>query len=197
VRSAFHEDRFGAQAHELRGRTGWQAHEARAVTHERLHRASPASAHVEATPVWPVQRAPKSQPRHAQASATHRLPAYQAAAEPARHAARADHQRPAHDAARRTHQQAHHSRGYIHARHLARVRYRQELSEYHLELRQWRHRLVERERLLRKLASLERRLARQAVLRGRRMVAETYEIDGTWFHQIGRRRPVALKKRPS
>lgn len=52
-----------------------------------------------------------------------------------------------------------HRRPAIHARHLARVRYRQELKIYHLELRHWRHLLLDRQRLLRKLAWLERRLA--------------------------------------
>jgi hypothetical protein len=90
-----------------------------------------------------------------------------------------------------------HTRAYIHARHLARVRLQRELRTYHLAVRQWRHLLVVREQLLRKLTSLERRLARRAAAaRGpagqSHLPVHVYEIDGAWFRQAGRRRAVAL-----
>jgi hypothetical protein len=40
------------------------------------------------------------------------------------------------------------------------VRFEQQLKEYRSAVRQWRHLLLERERLLRKLASLEKRSPR-------------------------------------
>ncbi len=77
----------------------------------------------------------------------------------------------------------HHTRAYVHARHLARVQYRAELERYHVELRQWRHLLVVRERLVRKLASIERRLAHPA-----KSVVRVFEINGTWFRHRERLR---------
>jgi len=48
----------------------------------------------------------------------------------------------------------------------------------------------DRERLLRKLSWLERRLAgRGRHLEQRHLPVHVYEIDGTWFRQAGRRRP--------
>jgi hypothetical protein len=193
VRLAFHEDRFGVQDHELRGRTGWPAHEARAIVHERLHHAAPARLQVALTPAWPVQREPTLGVRHAPRAST-RLPGSQAAAKLAPHIAATDEQGPPAQGGGAL--GGHHSRAYIHARHLARVRYQQQLREYHLELRQWRHLLFERERLLIKLASVERRLARLAEQPARGVAGETYEIGGAWFRQIGKRRPVELKKAP-
>ena len=201
---SFHANRFGAAAHELRGRTGWAAHEAHAPAHERLHRASPAAVHGDAAPAWPAQRQPKAEPRHAGTVVRQRLPAYQGGAAAVAggqhtlpsHQASGGQQRPAHRAARRIRQQAHHSRPYIHARHLARVAYEQALKQYNVELRQWRQLLVERERLIGKLASLERRVARRAAHPAPHQAGETFEIEGTWFHQIGKHRAIQLRKTP-
>jgi hypothetical protein len=55
-----------------------------------------------------------------------------------------------------------HTRPEIHTRHLTRVHYEQALSNYRLELRHWRHLMTEREFLLRKVGTLERRLRRSS-----------------------------------
>ena len=89
-----------------------------------------------------------------------------------------------------------HSRASIHRRHLARVAYRQALKQYHVELRAWRHALIEREHLLRKLASLEKRLQRQQQAHHPQATGITFEIQGHWFHQVGHHRAALLKKAP-
>ncbi|HLG69583.1 MAG TPA: hypothetical protein VK009_04075, partial [Chloroflexota bacterium] len=204
----FHETRFGAHDHELRGqRPSSTVHErlVLAATHESRSTAralAPARAQAEAnTPEPPATREPRRQMRHTASSSTKRQPAYSAlaqehAAADASHPAASSkpvRKRSAH-AAHRGHQPPKHHMPYIHARHLARVRYQQELKQYHLALRQWRHLLVVRQHLLTMLASLERRLARQAQHPPKRQLAGTvYEIDGTWYAQSGRRKPRVVR----
>ncbi|HLG73654.1 MAG TPA: hypothetical protein VK009_24820, partial [Chloroflexota bacterium] len=140
------------------------------------------------------------QMRHTASSSTKRQPAYSA---PAQEHAAADASHPASSnalrkrsahAAHRSHHPPKHHMPYVHARHLARVRYQQELKQYHLALRQWRHLLAVRQHLLTKLASLERRLARQAQHPPKRQLAGmVYEIDGTWYTQSGRRKPRVVR----
>ncbi|HLQ33383.1 MAG TPA: hypothetical protein VK457_11900 [Chloroflexota bacterium] len=56
--------------------------------------------------------------------------------------------------------------------------------------RQHPRHMHDRERLLRKLSWLERRLAgRGRHSEQRHLPVHVYEIDGTWFRQAGRRRP--------
>ncbi|HEU0169579.1 MAG TPA: hypothetical protein VFS62_17540 [Chloroflexota bacterium] len=58
------------------------------------------------------------------------------------------------------------SRAAIHARHVAGLEWRREEQAYRLDVRQWRQALRQRERLLRKLLLLERRLEKLASGRG-------------------------------
>jgi hypothetical protein len=160
----FHESRFERQTHEARrGGEARPAHEQRALLAAHERRLERLSS----TGRQADQRLPRA-----------------GRAQPASHAAQ--------PAANR-HALAGHTRSQIHARHLARVRYQQELKRYRLELRQWRHLLTERARLLRKLASLEKRLARPTHERR----VEVFEIDGDWYEQLGGGRPVAVKAEPA
>jgi len=96
-----------------------------------------------------------------------------------------------HPAARRPANQGahvHHSRRFIHARHLARVRWLEELRQYRLEVRQWRRALQTRARLLSRLSILERRLAHSLVGPNQAPAPRTFEIEGSWFRQSGGRR---------
>jgi len=91
-----------------------------------------------------------------------------------------------------------HTRAQIHAHHLVRLEWKQELKEYRAELREWRHLLTVREQLLRKLVTLERRLARAAAGKPSHPAAEhLYAISGVWFRQTGRGRPAELKTAPA
>ena len=79
-----------------------------------------------------------------------------------------------------------HSRGFVHARHLARVQWQLQEREYRPAVRHWRQLLVARERLLTKLERLERKLAAWAARAlASHPLARVYEIDGTWFEQVG------------
>jgi hypothetical protein len=213
ILGAFHETRFGAQAHEVRrAARAWPAHETLGwqASHERRARRQLASLPAAVGSAPTVRREPLLHLRHAAPQSATAIPASEqpaapeyasltselSASQPSRGsgAPAAAHQSAA-GSSHADHGQGHH-RSFIHARHLARMRWRQELREYHLELRHLRHLLVDRATLLRKLASIEERLARRASAPlPHHLPLHVYEIDGAWFRQAGRRRPTELKAR--